>query len=157
MYCTRRFERVYFSGFDSIRIVDYDCTRARLSSGGTSMLRSIVFRRFAIIFPVMVILAIAVLSPSKASAQVSGAALSGTITDPSGAAVPNAKVTITNTATGVTRDDTTDAAGFFSVPNLLPGPYAVTVSSPGFSTIKSSDIVLTVGAAQTLNLSLKLG
>ena len=121
------------------------------------MLLSIVLRRLAALFPVMVILAIAILFPSQASAQVSGAALSGTITDPSGAAVPNAKVNITNTATGVTRDDATDAAGFFSVPNLLPGPYTVTVSAAGFSTTKSSDIILTVGAEQTLNLSLKIG
>ena len=39
----------------------------------------------------------------------------------------------------------------------MPGPYAVTVSAPGFSTTKSSDIILTVGASQTLNLSLKIG
>src|SRR5579872_739913 len=121
------------------------------------MLRSIVLRRVAALFPVMVILAIAILYPIHASAQVSGATLSGTTTDPSGAAVPNAKVTITNTATGVSRDVTTDAAGFFSVPNLLPGPYSATVSAAGFSTTKSSDIVLTVGAEQTLNLSLKIG
>ena len=42
-------------------------------------------------------------------------------------------------------------------PNLLPGPYAVTVSAAGFSTTKSSDIILTVGATQVLNLSLKIG
>jgi hypothetical protein len=121
------------------------------------MLRSIVLRRFFALVPVMAVLAIAILSPSQASAQVSGASLSGTITDPSGAAVPNAKVSIANTATGVTRDDTTDTAGFFSVPNLQPGPYAVTVSASGFSTTKSSDITLTVGSSQTLNLALKIG
>jgi hypothetical protein len=121
------------------------------------MLRPIVFRRIALVFPVVVILAIAFLFPRHASAQVSGAALSGTITDPSGAAVPNAKITITNTATGVTRDITTDSAGFFSVPNLLPGPYSATVSAAGFSTTKSSDIILTVGAQQTLNLTLNIG
>src|ERR1700676_1291831 len=121
------------------------------------MLRSIVLRRVAALFPVMVILTTPILFPIQASAQVSGAPLSGTIPDPSGAAVPNAKVNIMNTATGVSRDDTTDAAGFFLVPNLLPGPYMVTVSAAGSSTTKSSDIVLTVGAEQTLNLSLKIG
>jgi hypothetical protein len=86
------------------------------------MLRSVVVRKFAAFFPLVVILAIAFSFPNHASAQVSGAALSGTITDPSGAAVPNAKVSIANTATGVTRDDTTDAAGFFSVPQPVAGP-----------------------------------
>src|SRR6202790_3276890 len=121
------------------------------------MLRSIVLRRVAALFPVMVILAIAILFSAQASAQVSGAALSGSITDPSGTAVPNAKVNITNTATGVTRDDATDAAGFFSVPNLLPGPYEVTISAAGFSTSRSSDVVLKVGAEQVMNLSLSIG
>jgi hypothetical protein len=120
------------------------------------MLRSIVFRSVTAILPLMV-LASALFFPTQASAQVSGASLSGSIADTSGGAVPNAKVTIANTATGVTRDATTDAAGFFSAPNLLPGPYAVTVSAAGFATTKSSDITLTVGSNQVLNVSLKVG
>jgi len=62
-------------------------------------------------------------------------------------------VNITNKATGVTRDDVTDTSGFYSVPNLQPGPYEVTVTAGGFATTKSSDIELTVGANQALNLS----
>src|ERR1700730_11773090 len=104
-----------------------------------------------------VILAIAILSASPASAQVSGATLSGTITDPSGAAIANAKVSIANKATGITRDVTADAAGFYSAPNLLPGDYEVAVTAPGFSTTKESNITLTVGAQQALNVSLKIG
>src|SRR6202165_3985683 len=104
-----------------------------------------------------VILAIAILFSSQASAQVSGATLSGTITDPSGAAIAGAKVTITNKATGVTRDDMADAAGFYSAPNLLPGSYEVTASATGFSSAKQSDLTLTVGLQQTLNLSLRIG
>jgi hypothetical protein len=104
-----------------------------------------------------VILAIAILSTGQAYAQVSGATLSGTITDPSGAAIAGAKVSITNTATGVTRDVTADAAGFYSAPNLLPGPYDVTVGASGFSTTKEPNITLSVGAQQTLNVSLKIG
>src|SRR5712692_3829346 len=106
---------------------------------------------------VLVILAIAVLSASPAYAQVSGATLSGTITDPSGAAIAGAKVSIANTATGITRDVTTDSAGLYAAPNLLPGPYEVTAAASGFSTTKQSGITLTVGAQQTLNVSLKIG
>ena len=47
---------------------------------------------------------------------------------------------------------TTDAAGFYSAPNLLPGPYEVTAAASGFSTTRESDITLTVGAQQVLNL-----
>src|SRR6266849_2319734 len=90
-------------------------------------------------FPVVVFLAIAILSASQANAQVSGATLSGTVTDPSGAAIVGARVSIGNKATGVTRDITTDSTGFYSAPNLLPGPYEVTVSATGFSATKESN------------------
>jgi len=52
-------------------------------------------------------------------AQVVGATLSGTITDPSGAAIAGAKVSVTNKATGVTRAIESDSAGFYSAPNPL--------------------------------------
>ena len=92
-----------------------------------------------------------------ARAQVSGATLSGTVTDQSGSGVPNANVTIKNTATGITREVTTDSAGFYSVPNLAPGGYEVTFSAAGFSTQVQKDITLTVGAQQALNSALKVG
>src|SRR5712664_2287809 len=118
---------------------------------------SIVLRRVIAPFSVMVILALAILSANQAYAQVSGATLSGTITDPSGAAIAGAKVSVTNKATGVSRDVTTDTAGLYSAPNLLPGPYEVAASASGFSTTKQADLTLTVGAQQVLNLTLKIG
>ena len=117
---------------------------------GVSMLQRVVF-------PVLVTLAVTMLSAGQADAQVAGATLSGTITDPSGAAIVGAKVLITNTATGVTRDVIADSAGLYSAPNLLPGPYEVTVGASGFSTTKEPNITLTVGAQQVLNVSLKIG
>src|SRR5689334_4458076 len=119
---------------------------------GASMLGKVTAR-----FSMVAISAIAILSASPAYAQVSGATLSGTITDPSGAAISGAKVSITNKATGVSRDVTGDAAGLYSAPNLLPGPYDVTASASGFSTAKQSDLELTVGAQQVLNMSLRVG
>ena len=86
-------------------------------------------RRVTATFPVLVVLAIAILSASQASAQVTGATLSGTVTDPSGAAIANAQVSILNKATGVTSDVTSDSAGLYSAPNLLPGQYDVTVKA----------------------------
>jgi Carboxypeptidase regulatory-like domain/TonB-dependent Receptor Plug Domain len=90
-------------------------------------------------------------------AQVSGATLSGTITDSSKAVVPNADLSISNVATGEIRNVTTDASGVYSAPNLLPGKYNVTVTKSGFTTAVRSGITLTVGAQQLLNFTLKVG
>src|SRR5258708_13705517 len=81
---------------------------------------------------VFVMLSLAVVASTPVYAQVAGATLSGTATDASGAAVPNAKVSIINSATGVVREVTTDSAGFYGAPNLLPGVYYLTVSATGF-------------------------
>ena len=103
------------------------------------------------------ILCVACLCATQAHAQVAGAALSGTIADPSGALVPNAKISVRNTATNVTRELTTDSAGFYTVPNLLPGTYEITVSAGGFATEVRTGIGLEVGAQQVLNVTLKVG
>ncbi len=89
-------------------------------------------------------------------AQVAGATLSGSITDPSGAALTQAQVSIINVATGVTRNVTADSAGFYTAPNLVPGQYRVTVSAKGFVT-SVADVALTVGANQTLDVPMKIG
>jgi hypothetical protein len=106
---------------------------------------------------VCVLLALAVSVSTPVHAQVSGATLAGTVMDASGAAVSSANVSIKNTATGVVRDITTDSAGFYSAPNLLPGMYEITAAAPGFSTYKQTGITLTVGASQALNISLQIG
>ena len=93
----------------------------------------------------------------RLSAQVTGGTILGTVTDPSAAAVPNVEVSITNTATGVVKAVTTNDSGFFSEPNLLPGPYQVTAKATGFSTVVVNGITLTVGAEQTVNIALKVG
>jgi hypothetical protein len=89
-------------------------------------------------------------------AQVTGATLSGTVTDASGAVIANAQVAIKNTATGITKDATTDSAGSYSAPNLQAGPYEVKVTATGFNTAVST-VTLAVGAQQTLNIPMKVG
>src|SRR3989475_3026566 len=113
-------------------------------------------KRTSVILSVAVIWALSLFAV-QGYAQVTGATLSGTITDPSGGVIPNAQVSVRNTATGVTREVTADTAGFYSAPNLLPGSYEVTVTSPGFSTARQSNLTLGVGAEQQLNFSLKVG
>ncbi len=87
-------------------------------------------------------------------AQVAGATLSGTITDPSGSVVVQVELAIKNVATGVTTKVTTNSDGFYTASNLLPGEYAVTISAPGFNTEQRTGILLTVGAQQVFDLAL---
>src|SRR5437016_3829377 len=94
---------------------------------------------------------------SPAYAQVTGATLSGTVSDQSGGVVPSAGISIKNVATGVTRAVKTDTAGFYSAPNLLPGNYEITATAPGFSSQVQSGVELTVGAQQVLNLAMQVG
>src|SRR5215510_583638 len=106
---------------------------------------------------VLFALAITLFPGAPVHAQVTGATLSGTVTDASGAVIPGVMVSIKNRATGVARNITTDEVGFYSAPNLLAGNYDVTASQPGFSTVVQSNIALAVGAQQQLNISMKVG
>ena len=89
-------------------------------------------------------------------AQVVGATLTGTVTDTQGGAIPNAKVSARNTATGVSTNTSTNVAGTYNIVNLVPGDYEVNVSAAGFSTVVTK-VTLTVGATQALNPSLTVG
>ena len=102
----------------------------------------------------VVVFSLGLLSPVSTYAQVSGATLSGTVTDQSGSAVPNAQITVTNVEKQTSRPVTTDSDGFYTVPNLTPGIYEVKVTATGFSTKVQSGIELTVGAKQVLNVSM---
>jgi Carboxypeptidase regulatory-like domain/TonB dependent receptor len=94
-------------------------------------------------------------APSEA--QVAGAILSGEITDPSGASIANATVSIKNVGTAEVREVLSNGDGFYSAPNLLPGSYEVSASAEGFAKVVQKGITLTVGAQQSLSLSLKPG
>src|SRR6516225_10884198 len=109
------------------------------------------------IFAASVTLVFGLLFGASVYAQVVGATLSGTVSDPSGAAIPSAQILIRNSATGVTTSITADSSGFYSAPNLLPGTYDVTVTAPGFATQVESNITLAVGQQQSLNVTMKVG
>ena len=104
---------------------------------------------------VLLILSICFSIPTDA--QVTGATLSGTITDSSDKFVPKAQISITNVATGITTTVTTNSDGFFIAANLLAGEYEVTVSTTGFATETRKGISLTVGAHQVFDISLHVG
>jgi hypothetical protein len=102
-------------------------------------------------------LGLSLLISTSAWAQVAGATLSGAVTDPSGAIIPQAQISIKNVATGISTTAVANADGLYTAPNLLPGTYEITVSAPGFTTEVRTGIVLTVGAQQVLNFTLKVG
>ncbi len=89
--------------------------------------------------------------------QVVSATLLGTVTDASGAVVPNAKVTITETQTSVVHTEQTNASGNFIVPNLPPGVYAVTVEATGFKKESRRDIALRVDTNTRVDVQLQPG
>src|SRR6266851_8372615 len=95
-------------------------------------------------------------SATPLRAQVAGATLSGTITDAQGGAVVGAKVSAKNGATGVSTDTTTNSSGFYTIVNLNPADYAVSITASGFRTA-ASKVTLTVGAKQELSLALTVG
>ena len=86
----------------------------------------------------------------------SSASLSGTVVDPTGAAVPNAHVVVHSNATGAERAVDTDAAGLYAVPALLPGDYSVKASAAGFSNNTVPSLTLNVDSKVTLNLKLQV-
>ncbi|MGH9643688.1 MAG: carboxypeptidase regulatory-like domain-containing protein, partial [Terriglobales bacterium] len=114
-------------------------------------------RNFHLISLLTFAITISILIGNTAQAQVVGANLSGTVKDASGAVLPNVKVAIQNTDTGSTRTVTTDAAGLYVAPNLLPGKYTVTATAAGFQTYVQAGITLTVGAQQVLNINMAVG
>lgn len=91
-----------------------------------------------------------------ASAQFSSA-IQGTITDPSTAAVPSAVVTVTNVATGIARQATTSAEGFYRVSNLGPGTYSVSVEKAGFTRVQQTAVDLAISAVVRVDLTLTVG
>jgi hypothetical protein len=85
------------------------------------------------------------------------ASLSGTVTDPSGAAIPGAKMTLTNEATGFKANFISDAAGEYSFHNLTPGKYDMNVTANGFKTTDQKGIELAVSQAARIDVKLPLG
>ena len=96
------------------------------------------------------ILMLPLLMSEPLRAQVADARLSGTVTEPSGAVVPNARISVKNLDTGQSTVTQTNSAGLYNLPNLTPGGYEVSITGDGFGT-KVAKTTLAGGSAQTLN------
>src|SRR5215213_3167729 len=103
---------------------------------------------------VFVVCAFLTAVPSMAQQQAS---ISGKLVDPDGLALPGATVTVTEQNTGFSRNVVTAETGAYTVPNLTPGTYSVTVEMPGFGTLKRTDVLLTAGSELVLDLKMSVG
>ncbi len=89
--------------------------------------------------------------------QTSRGAIVGAVRDPSGALVPEAKVTATNVATTISFSYITDATGSFYIPSLLPGRYRVEVEKAGFKKFVAGDVLVEVNQTVRVDVTLELG
>ena len=125
-------------------------SRITKSKGASSFgLRAVVF--------LATLIGLAVGFAPQAAAQTY-AAVHGTVTDALGAVVPNASVTVLNTATGIKTAAQSDKSGYFILPQLqVGGPYTVTVSAPGFQNFVSSGLILNVNDNREVEAKLVVG
>jgi hypothetical protein len=97
------------------------------------------------------------LLPGRALAQYENGSIVGSVHDASGAVVPGATVKVTNIATGVVSTRQTNDSGDYEVPALRVGQYNVEVTREGFASTRATDISVSVGARQRIDLTLKVG
>src|SRR5213593_2921089 len=103
------------------------------------------------IMRVRMILAFVVLAATSLVAQTFRGTILGTVTDPSGAMVSGAKVTVRNVNTGLERSTQTSADGSYSVPELPIGTYTVTISQRGSQTSATKDVVVDVASERRVD------
>src|SRR5436853_7116005 len=97
------------------------------------------------------------LASTSAFAQAVYGSILGTVTDPQGAAVPNAKVTVTNQRKGTSDQTTTNPDGNYSVTHLIPDVYTVRVEAPGFKTGEDEDLIVSVETGSRVDAKFRVG
>ena len=111
-------------------------------------------KRVVLVLPAKVIAAVllAMVCAAPATyAQVLYGSIAGTLTDESGAVVPRAVVTVTNTSTGLSREATTTDDGYYSIPNLPEGTYDLSVSRAGFKPYTQKNINVPINAVTRID------
>ena len=104
------------------------------------------------------ILSIAYLAaPTTTRAQVLYGSLTGNVTDPAGAAVAGASVSVVNLGTNVSKETTTNGEGIYQFNDLIAGSYKVTITAPNFSTVVSEGVNIEVNNVRRLDVGLQAG
>jgi hypothetical protein len=98
-----------------------------------------------------------VLGIAALGSATSAATLNGTVADPSGKIIPEARVTATNVETNIVSPTVTDRSGLYVIPNLPPGTYRVTVQKDGFKSIVRPDVALHTDSVTEMNFSMQVG
>jgi hypothetical protein len=111
-------------------------------------------RRLQVVRPAIAALAALALAPWAMSQATSS--LNGSVTDPSGAAVAGAKITLTNTATESQRTTESSAAGLYQFLDVLPGDYKLDATASGFAHFSASKVTLLVKLPSTLDIHFQL-
>ena len=93
----------------------------------------------------------------SAFAQIQNGQFAGTVTDQTGAAIANAKVTVTNTATNLSLSTTTNSSGNYTVKEVPYGTYKMTVEAPGFKTYSDKSVNANVGTISHVDVKLQIG
>src|SRR5437879_4227021 len=94
---------------------------------------------------------------SKALGQAVYGSILGTVTDPSGAAVPNAKVSVTSQTKNVTTDTTTNDSGNYSVTHLIPDIYSIRIEGTGFKVLEFKDVTVSADAGARVDGQFQVG
>ncbi|WP_213807557.1 TonB-dependent receptor [Granulicella sp. dw_53] len=124
---------------------------APLTTCGRSILAACGLRHLSLVVTLFVL-------STSALAQIGGTgSMQGTISDPTGAVVPGATVTATNTATNAASTQQTSDSGFYSIAALPPGQYILTVTAPGFQTLSQEHVNVDALNVATVNLKLTIG
>jgi hypothetical protein len=111
----------------------------------------------ALLFAALVPTLPLVIAGTRTLAQSDTSSISGTITDPSGAVVPNARVTVKNDATGQARNVNSNSVGAYTLTNVPTGNYTVTVEAQGFQTAVQQGAHVDPSIGAQVNVSLKSG
>ena len=107
--------------------------------------------------PFLLLLLVAALAGSARAQVANNTMLVGTVHDPSGSVIPNSQVKATNVETGVIYNGVTNAHGDYSIQFIVPGPYSITVTDPGFQQITKTNIIVTVDQAARTDFDLTVG
>src|SRR6201996_6498482 len=114
-------------------------------------------RRIWFLAALFQLLSLAAWVSPAAMAQQGTATINGVVKDPSGAAIPNARVELINVGTSVVRSTSTNSDGAYAFPSVVPGVYTMAASATGFSAVTQSAITLEVSQTAPFDFQLTVG